>query len=236
MQAVNRGNVQHVGGWHGFKVGWANPWPGLARVVLVAQVAGGAAPAIQLHALADATAGVVVFDGHKVRLQQLKAVGHGAAMHQAGGRANHLLGKGLAIAQPGISQHALGLGPVQAAGYLWPLAPLPVQGTQGGGVFGVDAAVFAPGLGLNANAGCAHDVVYQGAQHAPGDVVVALQIPRVVAQGHCAALGQFIGAGVLAGVVFAQAAGLGGIVVRQHAPGLGAAHGGLGVVQGDKAI
>jgi NAD(P) transhydrogenase subunit alpha len=37
-------------------------------------------------------------------------------------------------------------------------------------------------------------------------------------------------------VVFAQSAGLGGIVVRQHAPGLGAAHGGLGVVQGDKAI
>ena len=89
---------------------------------------------------------------------------------------------------------------------------------------------------LNADAGCAHHVVYQGAQHATGDVVVALKIPGVIAQGHRAALGQIVGAGVFAGVVFAQAAGLGGIVVRQHAPGLGAAHGGLGVVQGDKAI
>ncbi|MCY1533693.1 hypothetical protein D9M68_690340 [compost metagenome] len=85
---------------------------------LVDHVSLGPAPGIALDALDDARGQVVVVDGDEVRLQQLQAEGHAAAVGETRRPAREQLAEHLAITEQRPPREMLGLDPVQFAGYL----------------------------------------------------------------------------------------------------------------------
>ena len=85
------------------------------------------------------------------------------------------------------------------------------QGAELGGVFFVNGAIGPAGLGFNAYAAWADDVVDQGAQNATANVAVALQVAGLGAHGGGTEADDGVGA-VGVGGKFAHAAGLGRFV------------------------
>jgi hypothetical protein len=94
------------------------------------------------------------------------------------------------------------------------------------------------GWRLDADAAGADDVVHHGAQDAAADVVVAVQLAGLGAQGFGALLGELVGREAVA-VELAGARGGGGVVFTQRLQGktlLSAAQAGARAEGGDDAI
>ena len=145
---------------------------------LVRPVRQGPAPGIALDALIDIARLVLVVHGDQVSFDHFQRVRHVCAMVQAGNRADQALGEYLAIAQPGLGQHALHLGPMMPMCHFRDQAPVAIGVAQLLGILVMDRAVTAPWLRLDADASRADDVIDQGAQRAAGDIVVLFQVAR----------------------------------------------------------
>ena len=160
---------------------------------LVRPVRQGPAPGIALDALIDIARLVLVVHGDQVSFDHFQRVRHARTMIQAGNRTDQALGEYLAIAQPGLGQHALHLGPVMPMRHFRDQAPVAIGVAQLLGVIVMDSAVTASWLRLDADAGRADDVIDQGAQRAAGDIVVLFQVARQGTQGYRALLDLGIG-------------------------------------------